>query len=146
MLYIIATFVSIDIYYLYRCNCNIYIQVNALQSIVHITLCAMQRHNSALKCMNVSSELIQRSETYGNFNSPRRRIILPGFMPYTRERARRNNRCAREKERRIYWNTTDFVAGERLPLPHCSHDRDAPLSQLLPMIRGTVAEDATRGR
>lgn len=51
---------------------------------MHITLRATLRHNSALKCMNVSGELIQRVEAYGNFNSPRRRIILPGFMPHTR--------------------------------------------------------------
>lgn len=57
-------------------------------SIVYIVICAMRRHNSVLKCMKVfgGSKLIQgaRGESYIDFNSPRRQIILPGFMPHTR--------------------------------------------------------------
>jgi len=54
---------------------------------------------------------------YGNFNSPRRWIILPGFIPHTR---RLSCHPLLPPPRNVPCIEIRIVAGERLPLTHCS--------------------------
>lgn len=116
-----AILLTLDIYLLSAIATFLY---PTLQSIVHIVICAMWRHNSVLKCMKVfgGSKLIQRA----------RRVVRWLQLASSSDNSSRiyaayaENLPRREERIIVYWNTTDpSRVNERLS-PSCSHCSTVP--------------------